>query len=296
MVSSFTLTTPNPTLSLSPHPLPPTCSWKVIFDGIRAQIAKGAPATAGERFVVRLALVPHKDGEVVCGAVVVRTVNLRKETAAREGAPARMPFDLLETVGEDTLGAHVVMLKVLKRYRRHGIASRLLIEAMQEVLSNAPSVQVVFTFAPRGDEVSEDFLGARNNFTEFGFVRGFRGGRDYSLWAQSFHRGELARYAPAEGDELPDLFSASLKRIKPVPRWLVDLGLQFGLPVLIVAVLFGISYLRTYASVQARRTFRWNSSTGSARLAKNGGCSSSRLLRRLSVDRLTNTISLSSLP
>ena len=102
-----------------------------------------------------------------------------------------------------------------------------------------------FAFAPRGDAASRDFFEDRHNFKEFGFVPDFRGsGRAYSLWAQPFHNGALAEYAKAAGDDLPNLAAGTaLVRVRHTPKWLVELGLQFGLPVLIVILLFGVSYL-----------------------------------------------------
>jgi hypothetical protein len=196
-----------------------------------------------ERYAVRIATVSLNGNRVMAGCIIIRTFNMLKATTpVREGVAPTLPFDLLEKIEENTLGAQVVILSVVKKFRRNGIASLLLNACMQEVLSQTPCVPVVFAYAPRGDEVMESFFNECHKFTEFGFIKDFKEKQDYSLWAQEFHDGSLACYHPVAGDVLPDLFDAELKRKRPVPKWVVDLGLQFGLPVLVVVVLFGISY------------------------------------------------------
>jgi len=270
------------TTRVYPCPTPfPLQSAQSVVEAIRAQAKKGAVARGGERYAVRIATVPKASATpgkaaetVMAGVVVVRTVKLRgigeqqkppaaaaapggaagaaaaaggaAAAAAAGGSALRGPigFELLETVGADTMGAEVVALAVLRKYRRIGVAQKLLNEALQDVLRGAANVQVAFGFAPRGDPAAEDFYHTRFNFDEFGVVPNYRGsGADFVVWTQAFHNGTLATYA-GEGDELP-VFAAggeAPKRKRHTPRWLVELGLQFGLPILIVVLLFGISY------------------------------------------------------
>jgi ribosomal protein S18 acetylase RimI-like enzyme len=214
------------------------------------------------------AAAPGKQAEtVMAGLIVVRTVKLRSlgeqpaagaatpaaaaaaggagagahpaaaaaaagatAVATRGAAAPRAPlgFDLLETMNAETMGAEIVALVVLKKYRRNGVAQKLLNEALQDVLRGSPNVQVAFSFAPQNDVAATDFF-ERHNFDEFGVVRSFRGSAaPFSVWAQAFHNGTLATYA-GEGDELPVLGpDAALKRRRHTPRWLIELGLQFG--------------------------------------------------------------------
>lgn len=65
------------------------------------------------------------------------------------------------------------------------------------------------------------------------------------VWARPFNDGALCRYDATKDDkghELVNLAAPELKRTKRLPKWMVDCGFQFILPLCIVATLFLVSY------------------------------------------------------
>ena len=71
---------------------------------------------------------------------------------------------------------------------------------------------------------------------------------DASVYAFAFIQGQLAEYqltTETSGENawgLPNLLDEKLARVKKTPKWLVDCGIQFGLPLCFIIVLFLVSY------------------------------------------------------
>lgn len=104
-----------------------------------------SPGAGSGKFVVKCAIVALDSGEKrLAGAIAVHTMNLHtaRETKRADGTSI-LGFDIIEKVTEKTQGAYILMIGVMPKYRRNGIARELVHEALREVLANDQTVQAV---------------------------------------------------------------------------------------------------------------------------------------------------------
>lgn len=115
----------------------------------------------------------------------------------------------------------------------------------------------VFLHTRRGNVVNDAFYDDLN-FTPLGYVPSFYGkladkdgaagdddakpSGDATVWAAAFHNAQLVSYVKNKGETEVNLSDPALKKAKKTPKWVIDCGLQFGLPICVVAVLFAVSY------------------------------------------------------
>lgn len=189
------------------------------------------------------AVVAIDQGHLV-GAVVLSTMNVLEARKKPEGAEAPLPFDLLTTQTKDTKAAYVLMLGVMGKYRRAGIGTELLFHGMRALLEDK-TVQACFLHSRANDEALAHFY-EENSFAKMGLVPAHytisEKKVDAVVWARAFHDNELVAYQPPAKGQLPNLKDPKLQRARRTPKWVWDCFLQFGLPLLVVFLLFAISY------------------------------------------------------
>lgn len=230
-----------------PLPTPPP-----FFDALSASLLAGVPAaTFSARGFQRVHVELAVDSEHLVGAAVVATISHRD---ARRGAgasskqsPPLLPCDILEDGDERALLTNVLLLAVLPRYRRMRIGSELITSALSAVALDDARVKVAFLHARAGDGEAAAFY-EENDFERLGVIPASYvvdgAPAAAALWvrALAYRDARVVVYEAPRGGGPIDLASPTLRRHKPLPKWVRDLLFHFVLPSLVVALLFLICY------------------------------------------------------
>ena len=224
-----------------------------FFDALSVSLNAGVPAAAfSARGFQKVHVELAVDTEHLVGAAVVATISHTdaRRTAGTESTrqiPPLLPCDVLENGDERTLLTNVLLLAVLPRYRRMRIGSELVTSALSAVALNDPHVKIAFLHARAGDGEAAAFY-EENDFVRLGVIPASYNidgtPTAAALWvrALAYRDARLVVYEAPRGGGPIDLSSPTLKRYKPLPKWVRDLLLHFVLPSLVVALLFLICY------------------------------------------------------
>lgn len=227
---------------------PPQSYYASLEQGIKTGSLEGAGGAS------RVCVVDAIDAGHLVGAIVAHSLPLAeaRKRAQESAGKGGLAFDLLDAPAPGAAAAYVMQLGVLPAYRRRGIAKELVFEALRRMIEEDPKIDVAFAHALAEDEGAVAFLDDAG-FSKFGLVRGHFHVKDADtgddvaadaiVFARPFHDAELARYAKPAGAELVDLSAPGLAKVRRAPKWAVNCGLQFILPLAIVAALFGVSYV-----------------------------------------------------